>query len=416
MSEAKIPAHARTEQFLVSRLSLLPRNWPLREIGSVCSLIVDCPHTTPTFRDEGVLVARTTNIRDGRFVLEGASYVDEQEYRARILRAEPQVGDVIFTREAPVGEAFVVPSGMRVCLGQRVMLLRPDPSALESVYLLSQIYSGIVRSRISTLTAGTTNPHLNVGEVRGFLLPVPPMAEQRRIAEIIEAAEAAIRSREQFVAKLEQVRRAIVDELLYARRGGITAVPASWIRSTLGEHIDLIAGQHIAAEFCNREGEGTAYYTGPADFLGEIAVVSQFTTRPRVMCEEGDILLTVKGSGCGRTALASAQACISRQLMAVRPKGGIKDREFWFELIKSRYAELNAISSSGLIPGLSRKQIAVLPVFLPPEHSRRHIASVLTSASSRIRHEKDLVEKLRLLKRALVDELLTGRVQVGASE
>ena len=106
MSGAK---RMQTEQFIVSQLGLLPRNWRICEVGSACSLIVDCPHTTPTFRDEGILVARTANIRDGRFVVEGASYVDEQEFRTRILRAEPQAGDVIFTREAPVGEAFVVP-------------------------------------------------------------------------------------------------------------------------------------------------------------------------------------------------------------------------------------------------------------------------------------------------------------------
>lgn len=182
MNEAK---RAQTEQFIVSQLGLLPRKWRICEVGAACLLIVDCPHTTPTFRDEGILVARTTNIRDGRFVVEGASYVDEQEFRTRILRAEPQAGDVIFTREAPVGEAFVVPPGMQVCLGQRVMLLRPDPSLLDPIYLLSQISSGFVRSRIATLTAGTTNPHLNVGEVRSFLLPVPPIDEQRRIAEIL---------------------------------------------------------------------------------------------------------------------------------------------------------------------------------------------------------------------------------------
>ena len=180
------------DQFSEGPLGLLPKSWRICDIGSTCSLVTDCSHTTPIFRDEGVLVARTTNIRDGRFILEGASYVDEWEYSERILRAEPQSGDLIFTREAPVGEAFVVPPWMRICLGQRVMLLRPAAKVLDSVYMLSQIYSGFVSARISVLTAGTTNPHLNVGEVRKFLIPVPPIDEQRNIARIVSEFDADI--------------------------------------------------------------------------------------------------------------------------------------------------------------------------------------------------------------------------------
>ena len=101
---------------MAPRIVFLPRSWRICDIGAVCSLVVDCPQYHPIFRGEGTLVARTTNIRDGRFNLQGASYVDEKEYLARIVRAEPRAGDLIFTREAPVGEAFVVPTWMRICL------------------------------------------------------------------------------------------------------------------------------------------------------------------------------------------------------------------------------------------------------------------------------------------------------------
>ncbi len=205
------------DQFSEGPLGLLPRSWRICDIGSMCSLVADCPHTTPIFRDEGTLVARTTNIRDGRFILEGASYVDEQEYRERILRAEPQSGDLIFTREAPVGEAFVVPPWMRICLGQRVMLLRPAPKILDSVYMLSQIYSGFVSARISVLTAGTTNPHLNVSEVRKFLIPVPPIGEQQSIARIVSEFDAEINLRTDELRKFRLLRQGLMDDLLTGR-------------------------------------------------------------------------------------------------------------------------------------------------------------------------------------------------------
>src|SRR5919199_6181399 len=118
----------KTEEFKDSPVGKIPKHWDVVPLERVCLNVIDCPHTTPVFRNDGVLVARTSNIRNGNFDVLSASFVSEQEYRQRVARLEPQPGDVIFTREAPVGEAFIVPVGMRICLGQRTMLLRPDPA------------------------------------------------------------------------------------------------------------------------------------------------------------------------------------------------------------------------------------------------------------------------------------------------
>ena len=114
------------EQFKDSPLGRIPREWRVASISESCEAVVDCPHSTPSFRNDGILVARTMHIRDGRYDVRASSRVSESEYRERIARLEPLPGDVIFTREAPVGESFTIPEGMRICLGQRVMLLRPS--------------------------------------------------------------------------------------------------------------------------------------------------------------------------------------------------------------------------------------------------------------------------------------------------
>ena len=146
-----------------------------------------------------------------------ASRVSEAEYRARILRLRPEPGDVVFTREAPVGEAFVIPPGMRVCLGQRVMLLRPRPDRARGRFLLAQIYSGAVADRISALTAGTTNPHLNVAEVRQFMLPLPSVPEQTVIEQQLGAFNDRIALEGAEREKLLTLKAGLMDDLLTGR-------------------------------------------------------------------------------------------------------------------------------------------------------------------------------------------------------
>jgi len=203
--------------YMESPLGWIPKDWAVTSLDDACSNVVDCPHSTPNFVDSGVLVARTMHIKEGRFLEMGASYVSEAEFKDRVARARPEPGDVVFTREAPVGEAFVIPPGMRICLGQRVMLLRPRRDMLRGRFLVAQIYSGAVADRISALTAGTTNPHLNVADVRRFVLPLPPVQEQELIEQKIDRLEDRIHDESALISKLGILKSGLMDDLLTGR-------------------------------------------------------------------------------------------------------------------------------------------------------------------------------------------------------
>jgi len=208
------PQSEAPQLYKESPLGWIPREWEVMPLSEACTHIVDCPHSTPHFQDEGALVARTMHIKDGVFLEKMASRVSTREYRERIARLEPASGDLIFTREAPVGEACVIPEGMQICLGQRVMLLRPQTGKLTSTYLLAQIYSGSVKDRIALLTSGTTNPHLNVSEVKRFEIPLPSAEEQTLIADRISSLEDRIQFERAQLEKLLQQKSGLMDDLL----------------------------------------------------------------------------------------------------------------------------------------------------------------------------------------------------------
>jgi type I restriction enzyme, S subunit len=106
---------------------------------------------------------------------------------------------------------------MRICLGQRVMLLRPSPFHLLGNYLLYHLYSGALKARISVLTSGTTNPHLNVGDVRDLKLPLPPPDEQRTVVDAAEALDLRVTVERNCLGTLRAVRAGLADDLLSGR-------------------------------------------------------------------------------------------------------------------------------------------------------------------------------------------------------
>lgn len=205
------------EQFQDSPLGRIPKGWEVASIESSCLAIVDCPHTTPIYLDDGVLVARTTQIKAGRFDEVGASRVSSAEYLQRIARMKPRPGDVILTREAPVGEAFVIPDGMRICLGQRVMLLRANQSVLSPHFLVAQVYSGEVARKIERISGGSTNPHVNVGDVRGFQIPRPSRTEQEQISISLRELDCRIDRESTGLSKLRKMKSGLAEDLLTGR-------------------------------------------------------------------------------------------------------------------------------------------------------------------------------------------------------
>ena len=118
-----------------------------------------------------------------------------------------------------MGEAFVIPENMKICLGQRTMLIRPNTKNITSDYLLAYIYSSSVQSRIVQLTGGTTNPHLNVGEVREFFIAYPlSINEQEQINLILNSHAQKIKIENQYLEKLKLQKKGLMQDLLTGKK------------------------------------------------------------------------------------------------------------------------------------------------------------------------------------------------------
>lgn len=203
-----------THKFKDSELGPIPDEWECVELGKYCKNIVDCPHSSPEYLDYGVFVARTSDIKNGNFLQESCSKVSEQEYQNRISRLEPMAGDVIFTREAPVGESFVVPQNMRICLGQRVMLFRTNKEKLNPYYLVAFLYSNPIQEFFRSINTGLTVQHVNVKDMKALVLLSPSILEQERIVSILQQQDQVIKDLESEKQKYIDIKNGLMSDLL----------------------------------------------------------------------------------------------------------------------------------------------------------------------------------------------------------
>jgi type I restriction enzyme S subunit len=164
----------------------IPKSWSCVHLIQLSQLLVDCHNKTAPYVDSGIPIIRTTNIRDREFHFEGIKYVNEETYEYWSRRCPPKSGDIMFTREAPMGEAAIIPEGVKWCLGQRTMLIRPMHGYVSEKYLLLALTEPHLLERASEHAIGSTVKHLRVGDVENLNIPLPPFEEQKHIAAKVD--------------------------------------------------------------------------------------------------------------------------------------------------------------------------------------------------------------------------------------
>lgn len=174
------------------------KGWEICSIADVCDQIVDCVNKTAQESETPTpfIMIRTSNIRHGRISLEKIKFVDEATYAVWTRRSVPQRGDILFTREAPMGEAGMVTGNDKIFLGQRIMQYRFNITAMNPIFALHQMQSFFFLRQIERLGKGSTVKHLTVPDCFEFKVFKPVLELQNQFAAVVEKIE-GIKGRDQ---------------------------------------------------------------------------------------------------------------------------------------------------------------------------------------------------------------------------
>ena len=205
----------------------IPESWKLGTTFEICKRIIDYRGRTPKFSETGVVHLRSSNVKEGRLILDGITYVSEETYKSFMTRGFPKEGDVIFTTEGPLGESAMVPPNFRFSLAQRMILLRADETILDSSYLLFVLYSEQVRKEYMRRATGSTAKGISSKNFQQVQVPLPCLPEQRKIATVLTACDTNIAALEQETARLDELFHAMLDELMTGKRSAVPLIDSA---------------------------------------------------------------------------------------------------------------------------------------------------------------------------------------------
>lgn len=186
--------------------------WPRVVVSDVCELIVDCVNkTAPVVEGPTPFkMVRTPNVKNGVVSTDSCRFVESDTFEKWTRRADVRVGDVLLTREAPLGEVGIVTSEEKLFLGQRLMQYRANPLVLDAKFLLYSFLSNDLQHQFSMHEgSGSVVSHIRVGDCLKFELNLPPLDEQKRISHALGCIDQKIQLNRQTNQTLEQMAQAL---------------------------------------------------------------------------------------------------------------------------------------------------------------------------------------------------------------
>ena len=378
---------------------MLPEGWERLPIKDACSDIIDCVNKTAPVVDfvTPYRMIRTTNVRNGRVDTQDVRYVTQDTYTQWTKRGTPQNGDLIFTREAPVGEAGILKDAQGVFLGQRTMMYRANPKKSSNLFLFYSLESPFCKKQIDDLSNGGTVAHMRVPDCGEIIINLPPLPEQKKIAAILSTWDRAIEGTEKLLANSQQQKKALMQQLLTGKKR-LPGFTGEW-ENVLLKNIALIKkGQALSSK----------------DLMyGDYPVIAGGKTSPythKHFTHENVITVSASGAYAGYVSFHSYKIWASDcSVITSRSGNNISFIYFWLSYLQNK---IFSLQSGGAQPHIYPRDLELLHIHCPPLPEQKAIAAVLTTADEELAaHESDL-SRLRQEKKALMQQLLTGKIRV----
>lgn len=395
------------------------------------AVVYDGPHATPKKLDSGPYFLSISSLENGRLDLSKSAFLSEENFKKWTKRVTPEAGDLLFSYETRLGEAALMPAGVRACLGRRMGLLRLNRGRVIPEYVLYAYLSPAFQQIIKANTiTGATVDRIALNELPKFPIRIPPLEDQKNIAALLSNLDKKIEVNNRINAELEAMAKILYDSWFvqfdfpdangkpYKSSGGKMAynptlkreIPEEWTDRRLSEIANITMGQSPEGSSYNEEGTGTIFFQGSTDFGWLFPSIRQYTTAPNRMAKKGDILLSVRAP-VGAMNIANNNCCIGRGLAALNSKTGSDG--FLFYVMKYFKQIFDRRNSEGTTFGsITKDDLHSLTLAYPTPELLSEYDKVVTNYNKMI-FERSL-ENLELTKLRdwLLPMLMNGQVTV----
>lgn len=412
-----------------TEVGVIPEDWEVDILGK--NVLKVGSGITPTggervYKEEGRPFLRSQNVGWGNLILDDIAYIDEETH-CSFNSTEIKENDVFLNiTGASIGRSAV--ADKRVEFGnvnQHVCIIRPIGEKLHPQYLNYFLLSSKGQKQIESFQAGGNRQGLNFGQIKSFIIPLPPTKEeQTAIAATLSDADALIISMEKLIAKKRAIKEGAMQGLLTGKKR-LPGFSGKWEVMRLGDVADItkLAGFEYTNYFnsYNEGGDiivvrGTNITNNDLD-LSDVRTIPRSTSNklPRSKLHKDDLVFAYVGT-IGPVYLIEEddKYHLGPNTCKISVKDNMNPRfAFCYFISRLIKKEIIEFTSVGAQPSLSMSKIRNFKIILPATKAEQAaIAQILSDMDAEIETLDAKLLKYRMIKQGMMQELLTGKTRL----
>jgi type I restriction enzyme S subunit len=418
----------KRERYTPNDVGPSPLEWSTPRLSEISTLITNgfVGTATPFYTGkEGVPYLYGTNVRANKLNPKGIRYITHEFHRDQSKTALED-GDLLTVQSGHIGTTAVVPPNFVGANCHALIVTRLKKNKANPYFLSYYINSEIGQARLRGLVVGSTIVHINTKDLKKFIVLLPTLPEQKKIAQILSTWDQAITATERLLESSQQRKKGLMQQLLTGKKR-LTGFEGEWEQVSLGSIFNRVTTRN--------EGQSTNVVT----ISGQQGLIRQKEFFKKSIASEilDDYYLLKKGQFAYNKSYSNGYPMGAIKRLNRYDDGVVTTLYICFELSRLSVADGNfyeqyfesGLLNKGLMQvahegGRAHGLLNVKPsdffslkLHLPLLSEQKAISAVLCLADSEVEAQKQRLDRLKGEKKALMQQLLTGkrRVQVEAA-
>jgi len=389
------------EGYIQTEIGVIPHEWHIQRLHSLVRYHNAGIYKKKELYGKGCNIVGVSNLYE-------IHYVGGQEF-ARVPLSEQELkqysltnndllyGESSLVRDGIARTVYVTKGGAGTAFAWHTRRYSVDQKALLSKYLYYYLQSRPARKHMMDKCIQTALTGINTTEYFACPIPLPPLAEQTAIATALNDADALITQLEKLISKKRAIKQGAMQELLKPKEG--------WENKKLGDIFEITAGGDYKKEFsCDKEDNIHIYpiYSNSLSNMGLYGYCTYYTGEPNC------ITVTARGT-IGYSCYRDHHFTAIGRLLVLKPRLSV-DCFFFSEYINNKIKFILEVTG---VPQLTAPQISQYEVCFPKEKTEQTcISQILSDMDSEIEALEKNLDKYKMIKQGMMQNLLTGRIRL----
>ena len=397
--------------------------WNEIKMVDACEILTCGVASTPKYVDEsiGVPFLSAQNVRNGEVVLDKYKFISNEFHQHLTKKNKPQKGDILYSRVgAKFGEAGVVEHEFEFSVYVSVTLMRPKKDSFNNYFFKYYLNSPRIKNLAKNSIQSSGVPNLNVKVVREFPIPIPPLAEQQQIVDILDKAFTAIDTAKANIEKnIENAKELFQSKLnqIFSQTG------EGWEEKTLGEIGRIQTGTTPPTKDKSNYGDFIPFVK-PAHFQKDGSIDSRDSKLSELGLKKGrlfdanSILMVCIGATIGKTGFTEIPVSSNQQINALTPSNEYVPKLLYYGLIspfvQNQIMQIGK-SAQATLPIINKTKWTKLKINLPVDKNMQlsivNTLDALNTSSIEIqKFYTSKINSLKELKKSILQKAFAGEL------